>query len=52
MLEQLLFIVTSVCLFGAIFYQMIKKNETGYVAILILQAIGIIIEALRISIFI
>ena len=47
MIEQLFFIIVSVCLFGAIFYQMIKKNETGYIVILIIQAIGIIINAVR-----
>ena len=47
MIEQLLFIVVSVCLFGAMFYQMIKKNETGYITILVIQAIGIIINAIR-----
>ena len=45
MIEQLFFIIVSVCLFGAIFYQMIKKNETGYIIILVIQAIGIILNA-------
>ena len=52
MLEQLFFIVVSVCLFGTVFYQMIRKNETGYIAILILQALGIIIDAIRSCFFI
>lgn len=52
MIEQLFFIVVSVCLFGAIFYQMIKENETGYIAILVLQAGGIIIDAIRSCFFV
>ncbi len=48
MIEQLFFVVVSVCLFGAVFYQMIKENETGYIAILVLQAFGIILDAIRI----
>ena len=51
MIEQLLFIVVSVCLFGAMFYQMIKKNETGYIVILVFQAVGIILNAVRIYFF-
>ncbi len=47
MIEQLFFIVISVCLFGSIFYLMIRKNETGYLYFLGLQAFGIIIDAIR-----
>ena len=47
MIEQLFFIVVSVCLFGVIFYQMIRENETGYITFLVLQALGIIIDAIR-----
>ena len=46
MIEQLFFIVVSVCLFGTIFYQMIRENETGYLVFLILQALGIVIDAI------
>ena len=45
MLEQLFFVTCSVGFFAIIFYNMIKKNETAYVIILILEAIGIIIDA-------
>lgn len=51
MIEQLLFIVVSVCFFGAMFYQMIRKNETGYIVVLILQATGIILDAIRSYLF-
>lgn len=44
MLEQLLFITVSVVLFGAIFFKMIKRNETGYIVLLLIQALGIIID--------
>ncbi len=47
MIEQILFIVISVCLFGLIFYLMIRKNETGYLYFLGIQALGIIIDAIR-----
>ena len=48
MLEQLFFITTSVIIFGIIFYKMIKKNETGYIFLLILCAVGIIIDGIGI----
>lgn len=44
MLEQLFFIAASILLFGAIFLKMIKLNDTEYIAILLLQAIGIILD--------
>lgn len=44
MLEQLLFITISVILFGAIFFKMIKKNETEYIVILVLEALGIMLD--------
>lgn len=46
MLEQLIFIVVSVTLFGVIFYKMMKKNETGYIALLVFEALGIIIDGI------
>ena len=49
MIEQVFFIVISVGFFGSIFYLMIKKNETGYLYFLGLQALGIIIDAIRID---
>lgn len=48
MLEQLFFITTSVVLFGIIFFKMIQKNETSYIAILVWQALGIIIDGIGI----
>ena len=48
MLEQLFFITMSVTIFGIMFYKMIKKNETGYIYLLILGAMGIIIDGIGI----
>lgn len=48
MLEQLFFITVSVAVFGIMFYKMIKKNETGYIYLLILGALGIIIDGIGI----
>ena len=48
MLEQLFFITVSVAIFGIMFYKMIKRNETGYIYMLILGAIGIIIDGIGI----
>ena len=43
MFEQLVFIILSIVLFGIIFCKMIKKNDTSYVLILAIEAIGIAI---------
>ena len=48
MLEQLFFITVSVAIFGIMFYKMIKKNETGYIYLLIIGAMGIIIDGIGI----
>lgn len=48
MLEQLFFLTASVVIFGIMFYKMIKKNETGYIYILVLGALGIIIDGIGI----
>lgn len=48
MLEQLFFITVSVIIFGRVFYKMIKKNETGYIFLLILGAMGIVIDGIGI----
>ena len=48
MVGQLIFIVIAVILFCIVFFKMIKKNETGYIAILILETIGIILDAVEI----
>ncbi|MCI9064078.1 MAG: tetratricopeptide repeat protein [Clostridia bacterium] len=44
MIEQLIFIIVSIILFGIIFLKMIKKNDTSYVAILGIEALGIGID--------
>ena len=41
LLEQLLFTFISFALFVYMFFRMISKNDTIYVAILVLEAIGI-----------
>ena len=46
MLEQLFFITVSVIIFGIMFYKMIKKNEMGYIYLLILGAVLIIIDGI------
>ena len=48
MLEQLLFLIMSVAIFGILFYKMIKKNETGYIFVLAICALGIIIDGIGI----
>lgn len=58
MFEQLFFIIFSIILFVIIFFKMIKKNDTSYVIILGIQALGIAIDFIalvsysKISIFI
>lgn len=47
MKEQMFFIIISVALVGIFFYKMIKENETIYIYILILEALGIIIDAIE-----
>ncbi len=49
MIEQVFFIVISVGFFGSIFYLMISKNETGYLYFLGIQALGILVDAIRID---
>ena len=44
MIEQLLFTILAVALFGVIFFKMIKSNDTGYVTLLVIEAIGIAIN--------
>ena len=46
MLEQMLFITGAVIIFSTMFLKMIKKNDTAYIIVLIMEAIGIIIDAL------
>ena len=44
LVEQLIFIVIAFALFVYMFYQLIKKNDTKYVPILAIQALGIAID--------
>ena len=44
MAEQFIFIMLSIILFVIIFFKMIKKNDTSYVPILAIEALGIGID--------
>ena len=44
LIEQLIFIIVAFALFVYMFYQLIKKNDTKYVTILAIEAIGIAID--------
>ena len=44
MAEQFIFIILSIILFVIIFFKMIKKNDTSYVPILAIEALGIAID--------
>ena len=44
MLEQLIFATLAVAVFGVGFFKLIKKNDTSYVALLVIEAIGIAID--------
>ena len=44
MVEQLIFTIVSVILFGYIFYKMIKYNESEYIVILVIEALGLAID--------
>ena len=50
MLERIIFNILSFSLFIIIFFKIIKKNDTTYVAPLILEAIGIAIGLIEILI--
>ena len=43
MLERIIFNILAFSLFTIIFFKMIRKNDTNYIAILILEALGIAI---------
>ena len=47
LIEQLIFIITAFALFVYMFYQLIKKNDTKYVPILAIQALGIAIDFVK-----
>ena len=44
MFEQLFFTIFSIILFGMIFLKIIKKNDTSYVAIILIEALGLGID--------
>lgn len=48
LIEELIFIVIAFVLFAMIFLKMIKANDTSYVAILIIIAIGILINFIEV----
>ena len=51
-IEQFMFTVISLAIFVYMFFKMIKNNDTSYIIILILQAIGIAINFLGFALFI
>ena len=44
MVEQIIFTIVSVLLFGYIFYKMMKNNESEYIVVLVIEALGLIID--------
>ena len=48
LIEQLIFTVISLALFVYMFFKMMKKIDTGYVIVLILEAIGIAINFIEV----
>lgn len=48
LVEQLVFIFISFAIFVYMFFRMIRKNDTSYVVILVLEAIGIAINFLEV----
>ena len=49
-LEQLIFTILAFGLFVYIFFKMMQKNETNYIGILVMQAIGIALNFISVSI--
>ena len=50
MVEQIIFSVIAFVLFTYIFlFEMIRKNDTSYLSIVIIQAVGILIDFIQIS---
>ena len=47
LIEQLIFIIIAFTLFIYMFYQLIKKNDTKYVPILAIEALGIAIDFIQ-----
>ena len=48
LIEQLLFIFVSFALFVYMFFRMIRRNDTSYVIILVLEAMGIALNFLEV----
>ena len=48
LLEQLLFIFVSFAIFVYMFFRMIRRNDTSYVTILVLEAMGIALNFLEV----
>ena len=51
-IEQFIFTVVSLAIFVYMFFKMIKNNDTSYIIILILEAIGIALNFLGFALFI
>lgn len=51
LVEQLIFIIIAFALFVYMFYQLIKKNDTKYVPILAIEALGIAIDFVQLYFF-
>ena len=51
-IEQFIFTVVSLAIFVYMFFKMIKNNDTSYIVILILEAIGIALNFLGFALFI
>ena len=51
-IEQFIFTVVSLAIFVYMFFKMIKNNDTSYIVILILEAIGIALNFLEFALFI
>ena len=51
-IEQFIFTIVSLAIFVYMFFKMIKNNDTSYIVILILEAIGIAINFLGFALFI
>ena len=47
-IEQLIFTVISFAIFVLMFFKMIKNNDTSYVVVLVLEAIGIALNFLEV----
>ena len=50
MLERIIFNILAFSLFVIMFFHMIRKNDTSYIVMLVLQAIGIAIEFIELLI--